>query len=82
MDSDDDDFPGSFEMDESNDMDDSSCHGGIIPSFESLKPEEIVKMMNESIEHVNSVVKVICMPMHYALYSIISNLQQQTLIIR
>lgn len=75
-----DDESGSFEFDRSEEMYDSTCHSGMVPSFESLKPEEIVKMMVESIDHVNSIVEVSFTPVapctaHKC------NLQQQTPII-
>lgn len=46
----DDDYSDGFGMDDTNDTS--------VPSFAYLKPAEIVELMNETIEHVNSVVQV------------------------
>lgn len=58
--SDDDDFPESFDIDDDElDEDDGNLIDSTnIPPFVSIKPEEIVKLMEEHIEHVTSVVEV------------------------
>lgn len=58
--SDDDDFPESFDIadDESDEDDGNSIDSTNIPPFVSIKPEEIVKLMEGHIEHVTSVVEV------------------------
>lgn len=57
---DDDDFSESFNIDddESDEDDVNSIDNTNIPSFVSIKPEEIVKLMEGHIEHVTSVVEV------------------------
>lgn len=41
----------------------------VVPFFESLKPKEIVKLMNEEIKHVVSVVQVSLILVKYTVFS-------------
>lgn len=52
------DFSDDYDVDESQEMNESSFGNINMPTFQSLTPEEIVELMNEYIEYIESVVQV------------------------